>query len=70
LPLVTVGAEADASDHDWFNIFIQLGVLPHALQIGSTTRFIGWCGLLGTVAWFCWRYRQQSGEDSLVAGAG
>jgi hypothetical protein len=68
LPLVTVGAEADPSDHDWFNIFTQLGVLPHAVQIGSTTRFIAWCGLLGTVAWFYWRYRQQSREGSLALG--
>jgi len=59
LPLVTVGAVADESDHDWYNIFTRLGILPHAVQIGSATRFIAWCGMLGTVAWFAWRYRQQ-----------
>jgi len=69
LPLVTVGAEADPTDHDWFNIFTQLGVLPHAVQIGSTTRLLAWCGLLGTVVWFAWRYRQQVREESLAAGA-
>lgn len=66
LPLVTVGAVADESDHDWFNIFTQLGILPHAVQIGSATRFIAWSGLLGTVGWFCWRYRQQVREATLV----
>jgi hypothetical protein len=66
---VTVGAVADESDHDWFNIFTQLGILPHAAQIGSATRFIAWCGLLGTVIWFCWRYRQQVKEQTIAAGA-
>src|SRR5579872_1687606 len=69
LPLVTVGAVADESDHDWYNIFTQLGILPHAVQIGSTTRFLAWCGLLGTVAWFAWRYRQQVMEQALGASA-
>jgi hypothetical protein len=63
LPLVTVGALADESDHDWYNIFTRLGILPHAVQIGSSTRFIAWCGMLGTVAWFAWRYRQQVQEE-------
>jgi hypothetical protein len=67
LPLVTVGAVADESDHDWYNIFTQLGVLPHAVQIGSLTRFIAWCGLMSTIAWFCWRYRHQAQEESLAA---
>jgi len=67
LPLVTVGAVADESDHDWFNIFSRLGVLPHAVQIGSVTRFVAWCGLLGTVLWFCWRYREQTRQESLAA---
>jgi hypothetical protein len=69
LPLVTVGAIADESDHDWYKIFTQLGILPHAVQIGSATRFIAWCGLLGTVIWFCSRYRQQLKEKTIAAGA-
>ena len=69
LPLVTVGAVADESDHDWYNIFTQLGILPHAGQIGSTTRVIAWCGLLGTIVWFCWRYRRQTQVEHFAAGA-
>jgi len=67
LPLVTVGAVADDSDHDWYNIFGQLHVLPHAVQIGSATRFIAWCGLLGTIAWFTWSYRQQLSQKAPAA---
>lgn len=67
LPLVTVGAVADESDHDWYNIFTQLGILPHAIQIGSATRLLAWCGLVGTVVWFTWRYRQQI-RDREVTG--
>ena len=69
LPLVTVGAVADESDHDWYNIFTQLGILPHAVQIGSATRLLAWCGLLGTVAWFSWCYRQQFTEKAVAAAA-
>jgi hypothetical protein len=69
LSLVTVGGEADPSDHDWYNIFTQLGVLLDAVKIGSFTRWIAWCGLLGTIGWFCWRYRRQIQEQSLAAGA-
>lgn len=57
LPLVTVGGIADESDHDWFRILTDLGVLPHATQIGAAMRLFGWCGMLASVAWFCWRYR-------------
>lgn len=64
LPLVTVGAVADESDHDWYNIFGRLGILPHAVQIGSFTRMVAWCGLLATLAWFCWRYSQQELETN------
>lgn len=58
LPLVTVGAVADESDHDWYNIFTQLGILRHATQIGSATSLLAWCGFLGTLVWFTWRYRR------------
>src|SRR5258707_14703619 len=60
LPLGTVGAEADEAQHDWVRIFSGLGVLPHATQIGNTVRLLAWCGLLGAVAWFCWRYWRQT----------
>jgi len=64
LPLVTVGAVADESQHDWVNIFTRLGVLPHAIQIGNTVRLIAWCGMAGTLAWFCWRYYHQTQETA------
>jgi len=60
LPLVTVGAIADESMHDWVNIFTRLGVLPHAIQIGNTVRVLAWIGMLGAVAWFSWRYFLQT----------
>ncbi len=60
LPLVTVGAIADESMHDWLRIFTQLGVLPHAIQIGNATRLIAWCGMIATVGWFGWRGLQKN----------
>jgi hypothetical protein len=64
-----VGAVADESDHDWYNIFSRLGILPHAVQIGSVTRFVAWCGMLATVAWFVWQYRTQTREGVLATAA-
>jgi len=63
LPLVTVRAPADEGEHDWVHIFSNLGVLPHAIQIGTATRVIAWLGLLGTMAWFSWRYYRQEATD-------
>lgn len=65
LPLVTVGGIADEADHDWVRIFTQLGILPHAIQIGNATRFIAWCGMIATLAWFGWSWYKQSGEELL-----
>src|SRR5215472_4460558 len=59
LPLVTVGGSGDEAEHDWVRIFSSVGVLPHAIQIGNVTRLIAWAGMLGSVAWFAWRQRQQ-----------
>ncbi|HEV2991267.1 MAG TPA: hypothetical protein VG759_22705 [Candidatus Angelobacter sp.] len=56
LPLVTVGASSEEAEHDWVNIFNSLGVLPRAIQIGNTVRVLAWCGMIATIAWFCWRY--------------
>src|SRR5437763_5503655 len=64
LPLVTVGAPSDEAEHDWVHIFSDLGVLRHAIQIGTATRMIAWLGLLATLGWFCWRYRKQQLTDS------
>lgn len=67
LPLVTVGG-GDA-EHDWVHIFSDLGVLPRAIEIGGAVRVIAWCGLLGSVAWFCWRYRAQVKKDGWKNGS-
>src|SRR6185312_12644165 len=69
LPLVTVGAVADESDHDWHNIFTRLGILPHAVGIGSVTRLIAWTGMIASVGWFGWKYRQQRHAEAFAAGA-
>ncbi len=53
LSLVSVG-DSD-NPHDWFNIFSSLGVLQHDTQIAAAVRSLGWAGMLGTVAWLCWR---------------
>jgi hypothetical protein len=68
LPLVTAGAVADEAQHDWVRIFSSLGVLPHAIQIGDTTRCIAWAGMLGSLAWLAWRGRQRSREQAQSAG--
>ena len=60
LPLVTVGAIADESMHDWVRIFTQLGVLRHAIQIGDAVRLLAWCGMLATLAWFGWSWWRQA----------
>jgi hypothetical protein len=60
LPLVTVGAIADESQHDWVRIFTSLGLLPHAIQIGNFTRLVAWAGMVGSVAWLVWRGSRQT----------
>ncbi len=54
LPLVTAG-DSDFVEHDWHTIFSKLNVLSHDTAIGGTVRFVGWCGMIGTAVWFCWR---------------
>ena len=64
LPLVTVGAPADEADHDWVRIFTQMGLLPHAIQIGNTVRMIAWIGMAGAVAWLCWQFLRQQNQSA------
>ncbi len=54
LTLVTVG-DSDDVIHDWFYLFSHAGLLEHDTQIASAFRFVGWIGMLATVAWFAWR---------------
>jgi len=58
LPLVGSG------DHDWEILFTHWNVLPHAEQIGHTTRFLGWLGLLSTVAWLAFRTFSSTSDSS------
>lgn len=63
LPLVTVGAPSDEAEHDWVHIFGNMGVLPHAIQIGTVVRLIAWLGFIATLAWFSWRCWQQKADQ-------
>jgi hypothetical protein len=54
LPLVTTG-DSDYVEHDWNAIFTSLGVLQYDTTIAAMVRFLGWCGMIGVVAWLAWR---------------
>jgi hypothetical protein len=56
LPLVTTG-DPDYVEHDWNTIFTSLGMLPHDTRIAAIVRFLGWIGMLGSVAWLATRLR-------------
>ena len=58
LPLVTVG-DSDYVEHDWFHIFSSIGMLEHDIQIAAFVRVIGWLGMLATVGWLAWRWKQS-----------
>jgi hypothetical protein len=53
LPLVSAGG-SDFVEHDWHTIFSSLGVLRYDTTIAAIVRALGWCGMLGTVAWLGW----------------
>src|SRR5215813_5046540 len=50
LPLVTVG-DPELAEHDWHAIFTSLGCLDYDTTIAAVVRFLGWCGMLGSVGW-------------------
>jgi hypothetical protein len=54
LPLVTAG-DSDYVEHDWHTIFTSLGVLQYDTRIAAVVSFLGWLGMLGTVAWLVQR---------------
>lgn len=66
LPLVTTG-DPDFVEHDFFRIFSNLGVLDHDTQIAAVVRFLGWVGMIATVAWLASRTleRKAHGAASL-----
>ncbi len=55
LPLVTA-SNSDYVEHDWNTIFSSLGVLQYDTRIAALVRGLGWCGMLGTVAWLVARF--------------
>ncbi len=50
LPLVSIGGDANP-EHDWFIMLSQLGLLSHDTAIAAGTRFVGFAGMVGSVAW-------------------
>ena len=50
LPLVTLG-DPEFARHDWNAIFTSLGVLDYTPWIAGTVRFLGWTGMLASIAW-------------------
>jgi hypothetical protein len=54
LTLVTAG-DSDYVEHDWHTIFSSLGVLQYDTQIAAVVSFLGWLGMLATVAWLIQR---------------
>jgi hypothetical protein len=66
LPLVTTG-DPDFVEHDFFRIFSNLGVLDHDTQIAAAVRALGWCGMLGCVAWLALRLRARDVQTPVLA---
>ncbi len=54
LPLVTTG-DPEFVEHDWHTIFNSMGVLEYDTTIAGVVRFLGWCGMIGCVAWLVWQ---------------
>ena len=54
LPLVSAG-DSDYVEHDWNTIFSNLGVLHYDTRIAAVVSFLGWCGMLGVVAWLAYQ---------------
>jgi len=59
LPLVTLG-DPEFAKHDWNTIFTNLGVLQYDTLIAGIVRFLGWCGMLASMAWLANRLRKPN----------
>ena len=66
LPLVGPGG-GDPEGHDWTNLFVMWNLLGYERQIGGTTRFLGWVGMLATIAWFIWTSRRTASVSAVAA---
>src|SRR5579871_3823462 len=63
LPLVTTG-DPDFVEHDFFRIFTNLGVLEYDTKIAAVVRTLGWCGMLGVVAWLGMRMKASANSPA------
>lgn len=54
LPLVGAG------DHDWEILFAHWNLLHRDRAIGGAFTFLGWIGVLATVAWLLWMHRKTN----------
>ena len=68
LPLVTTGP-ADYVEHDWNHILTHLNLLEYDLTFASWLRAAAYIGILATISWLLWRWRQQRVESSRAAAA-
>jgi hypothetical protein len=64
LPLVTLG-DPEFARHDWNAIFTSLGVLDYTPWIAGIVRFLGWTGMLASIAWLAGRLRKPAVEANL-----
>ena len=62
LPLVTTG-DPDFAEHDFHAIFSNLGVLDCDTKIAAVVRALGWCGMIGCVAWLAVRTLRNSSPE-------
>ena len=62
LQLVTLG-DPEFAQHDWNAIFGSLGVLDWDTRIAGVVRFLGWTGMLASVAWLAGRLREPGAES-------
>jgi hypothetical protein len=66
LPLVTTG-NPEFAEHDFFRIFMSLGVLDYDTKIAAVVRLLGWCGMIAVVIWFARQKTDGKGSGPLQA---
>jgi hypothetical protein len=54
LPLV------GSDESDWTILFGRWGLLAQDQKIGGAMHFLGWIGMVATVAWLAWRVRRNA----------
>ena len=59
LQYVTVG-DPDFTEHDWFTLFSQWGVLEYDTKIAAVVRALGWLGMIAVVIWLWWRTKPSA----------